>query len=51
MLNCWVTETKENAMSIEQLSQFGEVTFARPHRQVDIIDDDNVNHPGAAVVE
>ena len=50
MLNCWVTETNDTPVLIEQFDQLGEVG-QRAGQAVDLVDDDDVDLAGPDILQ
>ena len=45
MLNCWVTETNEALMRVENIDDLGEVG-QRTRQAIDLVDDDDIDPSG-----
>ena len=50
MLNCWVTDTNDTLLLVEQLDELGEVRQG-PGQAVDLVDNDDVNLAGPYVFQ
>jgi hypothetical protein len=50
VLNCWVTETNETPVGVEQFDQLGKVG-QRPREAIDLIDDNHVDLSGPDIFQ
>ena len=50
VLNCWVTDTNDTLVLVEQLDQLGEVR-QRSGQPVDLVDDDDVDLAGSDILQ